>query len=358
MNKNTKYYIFFNSIKGIGPKTLTKLVNHFDTIENLYKAKEEDLKNIKLQESIIKEIVNNKKNNNIEKELEKNLKISNIITQEEENFPEALKNIEDSPIILFYKGQINRKENCISIVGSRKHSIYGKEVTKQITEKLIARNITIVSGLAMGIDSIAHQTCVNNKKRTIAVLPNGLDLIYPQFNNSLSIDILNTGGLLVTEFPINSHILKYNFHRRNRIISGLSKIIIVTEAEKSSGSMITVRHGLNQGKDIYTVPGSIFNPFSKGTNNLIKEGANPITDINNIYEEIGIKEKIHKETNKKIDIPEELNKKEKEIINLIKINELEKIFKKYKPQEINQLLSILEIKGYIIKNENNYLLNF
>jgi DNA processing protein len=355
MNKNTKYYIFFNNINGVGPKTLTKLVNHFDTIENLYKAKEEDLRNIKLQESIIKEIIKKKKENNIEKDLEENLKVSNIITQEEENFPENLKNIEDSPIILFYKGQINKKEECISIVGSRKHSNYGKEVTTQITEKLISRNITIVSGLAMGIDSIAHQTCVNNKKRTIAVLPNGLDLIYPQINNSLSIDILNTNGLLITEFPINSYILKYNFHRRNRIISGLSKIIIVTEAEKSSGSMITVKHGLNQGKDIYTVPGSIFNPFSKGTNNLIKEGANPITDINNIYEEIGINKEI---LAKKINIPKELDEKEKEIINLIKINQLEEIFKKYKPQEINQLLSMLEIKGYIIKNENNYLLNF
>ncbi len=352
MNKNTKYYIFFNNIKGIGPKTLTKLVNYFDNIENLYRAKEEDLRNIKLKESIIKEIINNK-NYNIDEELEKNLKFSNIITREEENFPESLKNIEDPPIILFYKGQINKKEDCISIVGSRKHSDYGRSVTTKITEKLINKNITIVSGLAMGIDSIAHQTCISNKKRTIAVLPNGLDFIYPQINNSLSIEILNTNGLLITEFPINSNISSYNFHRRNRIISGLSKIIIVTEAEKSSGSMITVKHGLNQGKDIYTVPGSIFNPFSKGTNNLIKEGASPITNINNLYEEIGIEEKLDK-----VDNLEELNKKEKEIINLIKINKVEKIYKKYKPQEINQLLSVLEIKGYIIKNENTYILNF
>jgi len=353
MNKNTKYYIFFNNIKGVGPKTLTKLVNHFDNIENLYKAKESDLRNIKLQESIIKEIISNK-NNSIEKELEKNLKFSNIITQEEENFPESLKNIEDSPIVLFYKGQINKKENCISIVGSRKHSEYGENVTTKITEKLINNNITIVSGLAMGIDSIAHRTCVNNKKRTIAVLPNSLDSIYPQVNNSLSIEILKNNGSLITEFPVNSNITNYNFHRRNRIISGLSEIIIVTEAEKSSGSMITVKHGLNQGKDIYVVPGNIFNPFSKGTNNLIKEGANPITDINNIYEEIGIKEKI----NKKINNLENLNKIEKEIIDLLKINKIEKIYKKYKVEEINQILSIMEIRGYIIKIENTYLPNF
>lgn len=354
MNKNTKYYIFFNNIKGIGPKTLTKLVNYFDNIENLYKAKEEDLRNIKLQEPILKEIINNKKNNNLEEELEKNLKFSNIITQEEDNFPEPLKNIEDSPILLFYKGQINKKEDCISIVGSRKHSDYGREVTTKIVEKLINRNITIVSGLAMGIDSIAHRACTNNNKRTIAVLPNGLDFIYPQVNNSLSIDILNNNGLLITEFPIGFNITNYNFHRRNRIISGLSEIVIVTEAEKSSGSMITVKHALNQGKDVYVIPGSIFNPFSKGTNNLIKEGANPITDINNIYEEIGIKEKV----NKKINNLENLDDREKEIIALIKINKLEKIYQKYKPQEINQLLSIMEIKGYIIKSENTYLLNF
>ncbi|NCC70344.1 DNA-protecting protein DprA [bacterium] len=354
MNKNTKYYIFFNNIKGIGPKTLIKLINFFENIENLYKAKEKDLRNINLKDSIIKEIIDNKKNNTIDKELEENLKFSNIITQEEENFPEFLKNIEDPPIVLFYKGKINKKEECVSIVGSRKHSEYGKQVTIKIAEKLINRNITIVSGLAMGIDSIAHQTCINNKKRTIAVLPSGLDFIYPQFNNSLSIEILNNNGLLITEFPINSNIINYNFHRRNRIISGLSKITIVTEAEKSSGSMITVKHALNQGKDVYVVPGSIFNPFSKGTNNLIKEGANPITDINNIYEEIGLKELI----NKKINNFEELNEKEIEIINLIQTNKIEKIYKKYKTQEINQILSMLEIKGYIIKNENKYLLNF
>lgn len=352
MNKNTKYYIFFNNIKGIGPKTLTKLVNYFDNIENLYKASEKDLKNIKLQESIIQEIKQNKKKD-IEKELEKNLKFSNIITQEEENFPELLKNIEDPPIVLFYKGKINKKENCISIVGSRKHSDYGEKTTTKITEKLINNNITIVSGLAMGIDSIAHQTCTNNKKRTIAVLPNGLDIIYPQVNNNLSIEILKNNGLLITEFPINSNITHYNFHRRNRIISGLSKITIVTEAEKSSGSMITVKHALNQGRDVYVTPGSIFNPFSKGTNNLIKEGANPITEINNLYTEIGIEEKINKKTN----YLKNLNKQEKEIIELIKVNKIEKIYKKYKTQEINQLLSMMEIKGYITKNGNNYLLN-
>ena len=165
------------------------------------------------------------------------------------------------------------------IVGARKCTDYGKKVTKYFSEELTKRNINIVSGLAKGVDAVAHRTCIENGGKTVAVLGHGLDFIYPKENIMLAKKILQNDGAIITEYLPGTHIKKEHFPRRNRIISGLSNCVIVTEASEKSGSLITANHAIEQGKEVWVVPGDIFSKQSEGTNHLIKDGANVLTEI-------------------------------------------------------------------------------
>ncbi len=187
----------------------------------------------------------------------------------------------------------------ISIVGSRKYSNYGKDVTKIICSDLCANNINIISGMAKGIDTFAHESCLNNEGYTCAVLGSGLDIVYPKENIKIFNKIVEK-GCVISEFLPGTPPYAYNFPQRNRIISALSDIIIVIEAGEKSGSLITANLALEQGKDVMAVPGSIFSDESKGTNKLIKDGAFPLTCTNDIFNLIGIEMKNQKDTTVKV----------------------------------------------------------
>ncbi len=203
----------------------------------------------------------------------------------EDTYPNNLKNITDAPAIIFYRGNIKKLDEKVSvgIVGSRNCSIYGENVTGIIGEELSKNNVNIISGMARGIDSYAHKACLRQNGYTCAVLGSGIDVVYPKENKKIY-DIISENGCVLSEFFPGTKPLSRNFPARNRIISGLSDLLIVIEAGEKSGSLITAGLALEQGKDIVAVPGTIFSSESKGTNKLIRDGAYIFTDFKDLFE--------------------------------------------------------------------------
>ncbi|MEN6622520.1 MAG: DNA-processing protein DprA, partial [Smithella sp.] len=208
-----------------------------------------------------------------------------IITYLDDSYPSKLLEIYDRPPMLYVKGSIIKNEVNIAIVGSRLASTYGKYTTERISRELALKGTTIVSGLARGIDSAAHRGALTAKARTIAVLGSGLDIVYPPENKKLFAEICETGAV-VSEFPLGTPPRACNFPARNRIISGMSYGVVVIEAGEKSGSLITARLALEQGREVFAVPGSIDSAGSRGTNKLIKQGAKLIENTEDILEEI------------------------------------------------------------------------
>jgi len=220
----------------------------------------------------------------------KSIKDIHICTIYDIDYPISLLQYENAPFGIFYKGNIsmvNEKKN-ISIVGSRKCTRYGIDVTNSMVEQLSPYEINIVSGMAKGIDSVAHRAAIKNNINTIAVLGSGIDVIYPKENYRLYHEILENSGCIISEFPLGTPPLSRNFPMRNRIISGMCELLVVTEGGEKSGTLITVGAALEQGKNIIVVPGSIFSSESKGTNKLIKDGAYVYTDIEDVLNLLNI----------------------------------------------------------------------
>jgi len=218
------------------------------------------------------------------------IKIAKITDPE---YPQSLKKIKYAPKILYYRGVLPKAtEQCFAIVGTRHPSAYGQQVALQISQDLINHNITIVSGLAPGIDTFSHKASVEMKKRTIAVLGSGIDerTIYPRTNLFLSRKIVEYGGCLISELPEGTNGTRFTFPNRNRIISGLSSGVLVVEAKEKSGSLITANYAKKQNKKLFAIPGPIYSLNSWGPNELIKTGAKPVTTTQDILEELKIKQ--------------------------------------------------------------------
>lgn len=270
------------------------------------------------------------------------------ISYVDEEFPTLLHEIPYKPILLYYKGQkIARDELCVAVVGTRKITEYGKSVTASITGPLARHRITIVSGLAYGVDGVAHQSTLAVGGRTIAVVASGLldDDIYPKAHSKLARDIIHSGGTLVSEYPPGTPALKQHFIARNRIISGLSMGTIVTECPDKSGALVTARFALEQNRSVYAVPGSILETNAQGPNNLIKSGAIPVCDAEDILRDLHIDIVPYTTTTL------ELSHTERQILELclhtgISTHELSKKLN-IPPAEIFTALTFLEMKGAI-----------
>lgn len=229
-------------------------------------------------------------------------------------YPENLKYIPCPPPILYYKGELSRDYNMgISVVGSRKCTDYGKAACEELVRDLSYYKIPIISGLALGIDGIAHRTAIENKNKTIGILGNGLDQIYPKRHKGLY-SKMEVGGCILSEFPMGSDPKPFNFPQRNKIISGIGLGVLVIEAQEKSGTLLTVSAACEQGKDVFAVPGNIFAHASRGTNKLIQDGAKLVLGVEDIVEEITLWNTFYSEK-KKINISEELNDKEEIIYN-------------------------------------------
>lgn len=266
-----------------------KLLKHFKTVENLYNATKEELLQMpgigeKTSEIILNQNIKKKLDKHIEYMLKNNIDIISITDKE---YPGILKEIYDAPISLYIRGNKNiLNQEAVAIIGCRECTNYGRNITEELAYDISKNKINIVSGLAKGIDAIAHKGAILSGGKTIAVLGNGLDIIYPNENINLAKEILKTGGAIISEYPLGEKPQKQNFPERNRIVSGMSKGVVVVEAKEKSGTLITVDFALEQGRDVFVVPGNINQENSIGTNELIKQGAKLITSYKDVIEEL------------------------------------------------------------------------
>jgi DNA processing protein len=266
-----------------------------------------------------------------------------------DEIPEKLKEIHDAPKTLFYQGEFpkNPELKFLAVVGSRKYTNYGKDACEAIIAGLAGYPIVIVSGLALGIDTIAHATALRLKMKTLSIPGSGLseNVIYPRSNLALRNAILKSGGCMLSEFEEDFKATNWSFPRRNRIMAGLCDAVVIIEAEEKSGSLITARLGLEYNRDVLVLPGSIFSPTSTGTNNLLKDGAHPCLGSKEVLELLGFKEQVNNQKTYDDCTPDE-----KAILELLyEPMPKEMLMQKYPGSvtDLNMYLSILEIKGHI-----------
>ena len=280
-----EYWIWLSRIEGLGPIKIKELLKQYKTPENIWELDKNKLMQTKgIGENIENSIWKKEYRENLEQYVKYMKKYNiGIITIEDKDYPKKLLHIYDAPAILYYKGDKKLLHtDIIAMIGCRECSNYGKEVSIKFSYELAKNGITIISGMAKGIDSYSHIGCIKAGGKTIAVLGSGLDIIYPKENCLLYDEILSAKGLILSEYVIGTKPSKLNFPARNRIISGLSNGVIVVEAKGKSGTLNTVDFALEQGKDVFVVPGNITSTNSTGTNELIKQGASCVTGVEDI----------------------------------------------------------------------------
>jgi DNA processing protein len=277
--------VVLNMLPEIGSIRLEKMLEFFDTPENILKASEDLL--VKACGNKLGSRIHSLKNIDLKKELMVAEKMGlKLITRDDAEYPLNLKNISGAPIVLYVKGRLKKEDELsIAIVGSRRASIYGLSAADKFAYGLSEKGVTIVSGLARGIDTYAHRGALKQGGRTIAVIGSGFRNLYPEENLRLSEEIAQNGAV-ISEFPLDTQPLPQNFPRRNRVISGLSQGVLVVEAGRNSGALITADFALEQGREVFCLPGEIDSVTSFGTNTLIKEGAKLVTGLEDILEEL------------------------------------------------------------------------
>jgi DNA processing protein len=290
LNEDIKYWVAFNNIPGIGRVRLGQLESYFRGLEKAWQAPAGELKRAGLDSAALRAI--NEFRDGIDPDAEmarlERLGIG-VMTSNDKAYPRRLREIYDFPPVLYVKGALKPEDEwCLAVVGTRRATVYGKQITEEITADLARSKITIVSGLARGVDTIAHRAALEAGGRTIAVFASGLDIVYPAENEKLARDIMENGALL-SEYPLGTKPRAENFPRRNRILSGLSLGVLVTEAGEGSGAMITAADALEQDREVFAVPGSILSPASGGTNRLIQKGeAKLVQRYTDILEELNL----------------------------------------------------------------------
>ncbi|MFZ5364845.1 MAG: DNA-processing protein DprA [Patescibacteria group bacterium] len=352
-----KYCLGIIRFPKIGSVRLKRLFNYFPSLKDAFNARPQEMMQAGIEMSVAEEFAAKRKFIDPESELEKfqSAKLKAIFFTQPE-YPAPLKQIHGSPALLFYRGNIEcLSKISLAVVGTRKISGYGQQIVPELVRGLVKAELTLVSGLALGIDSLVHSETIKYGGKTIAVLGSSIDRenIYPTSNRYLAQQILDNGGLLLSEYPIGTLPLRHNFPTRNRIISGLSVGTLVIEAGETSGALITAKYALDQNREVFAVPGPITSPVSQGTNDLIKQGAKLVTGVDDILEELNIEKIEEYSENKKIlpaspieqRILEILSDEPKHIDLVVKLTGLS-------AGEINSNLTIMEMKG-MVKNLGN-----
>lgn len=337
MNDDIGYWISFSKINGLGPVKLYGIFKYFNSIKDAWNASPEEFLNIdNINQNNVEQIREAKLNINPIKEADLLIK-ENIkaITLVDEDYPFMLKQMHDPPFVLYYKGIFDKEKlnKCIGMVGTRKPSYSGKKIAYKISFELAQSNITIVSGLALGVDTESHKGALKaDNGYTIAVLGSGVDHIYPSSNKNLYYEIIEK-GMIISEYPPETLPDSWRFPARNRIISGLSNGVVIVEAAEKSGALITADFALEQGKEVFAIPGDLNNPMSKGPNNLIKQGASIVTDISDIISNFNWNNK-----------QENINKEEN--IDILNLTDSEKIIymsMDNNPQHIDILIDKIQL---------------
>ncbi len=401
MNDNTLKWVWLTTLQGMTTEKITSLLNKFDDIDEIYNAGEEEYKDIDLIHQRDIRALCDKNTKSAQKVISNTEKCgAYILTYDSKDYPEKLKYISAPPYVLYVKGtlKLNEKMFCIGVVGTRELNEYGETVTGKMTFELARAGFSVVSGLALGVDAIAASAALRAGGNTIAVLGCGIDLDYPKTNRELR-KYIEQYGAVVTEYPPKTQPYPANFPQRNRIIAGLSECTLVTQAPAKSGALITAKYAHEMGREVFSVPGSVFDVNSVGNNNLIKAGATPVTHPYDLIERykyqveefapktvrhgikmFGVKKKVfskfvniikgkdekkpEKELKKeKPSINDEkyknLNENEKVIMELIINNEkisVDEIIRKTNlpPAKIGSTLSMMEMIGVVKKLPGNF----
>ena len=344
-----KYWLGFSLAPGIGPKRMLRLYHHFGDLGQAWSASKTGLQAAGLDGKPLEMLLEHRKQLDLDEEIEKVRRTgAGLTTLVDADYPNRLKEADDAPPVLYVRGALTVVDDrAISIVGTRKATRYGRDVTFDLARQLAQQGITIVSGLAHGIDSAAHRGALKAGGRTIAVLGCGIDMIYPRDHTELAQKIA-ANGAIISEFPVGTQPIASNFPRRNRIVSGLSLGVLVTEAPEHSGALITAELAADQGREVFAVPSNIFNAMGRGANRLIQEGAKLVTGVEDILEELDIAyqnadvrtttEQIAPESETERRLLQHLDVDPIHIDDLARLTGLP-------VQEVSSTLTILELKG-------------
>lgn len=285
MGDDRHYWLGFNLVRGIGAVRLHSLMDHFGSVQAAWHGKPDELRAAGLGPKTVARLIALRRDVDLEllwRDVES--QGVSVLISTDANYPARLREIEQPPPVLFVRGEWSPEDQlAVAIVGTRRVTAYGRQIADQLSARLASAGITIVSGLARGVDQIAHSSALAAGGRSIAVLGSGVDRIYPPENRALAEKIAGSGALL-SDYPMGTAPESGNFPPRNRIISGLSVATIVVEAGETSGALITAEFAAEQGRDVFAVPGSILAPQSKGTNRLIQNGAAPLLEAEDVLE--------------------------------------------------------------------------
>ena len=287
---DTRYWVGFNIVPGIGPARLQRLLDYFGDAEKAWHAAPLDLARAGLDRKSLQSLIATREHLDLDAELRRADEAGvRILTLQDEAYPRLLRQINLPPPVLYVKGSyLADDEWAVAVVGTRHAKTYGREVTRYLAGDLARNHITVVSGLALGIDAEAHRAALDAGGRTIAILGSGVDVIYPSDNTGLARDIAASGAV-ISEYPLGTKPERGNFPQRNRIISGLALGTLVTQAGEGSGALITAYYALEQGREVFAVPGSILDRGCSGTNRLIQQGeAKLVVQISDVLEELNL----------------------------------------------------------------------
>jgi DNA processing protein len=341
------YWVGFNLIKGIGAVRFQALRDYFGNLEIAWNAPISALREAGLPEKICERIAQVRKDVDLELYMKRINSLGiDVLISVDPIYPRYLREIDQPPPVLYVKGALSLEDEwAVAIVGTRKVTHYGKQVTEEFSRILSDHNITIVSGLARGVDGIAHKTAIETGGRTIAVLGSGVDRIYPSEHRALAEQIAQSGAV-ISDYPPGTAPEASNFPPRNRIISGIARATLVIEAGHTSGALITAEFAVNQGRNVYAVPGSIYNVQSKGTNRLIQQGAKPLVDIHDLLQDIQVELIQERKTFRKeypVDLFEEkiLRVLSEEPLHVDEITNLSEL----PISQVSSYLAMMELKG-------------
>lgn len=347
------YYILLSMVEGLGPRRLALLTDIFGDAEQVWHAGEKDLHAVPgLPKKTVADLLDKRKRLDPDREIQKLLNSGiQVVFLDEPAYPPSLKEIFDPPKVLYLKGNPEvLQKPMFAIVGARKATYYGLTLAEKIAADLAAAGLCIVSGMARGIDTAAHKGALKMSRPTVAVFGCGVDIIYPPENKKVMADIMEKGAV-ISEFPPGTSPAGGNFPQRNRVISGLSSGVLVIEAANKSGSLITVDFALEQGRDVFAVPGQVTNPLNKGAHRLIKQGARLVEEASDILEELGYGQA---EPGPRSGTgPEDINltAAEKRVYNVISDDPVscETIIERagLEPPEVLSSLLVMEMKGII-----------
>lgn len=347
---DVKYWLAFNIVKGIGAARVQTLLDHYGDLAQAWNASRSELERLGFDKRAIDSFLETRPHIDLDKALAAVQSAGiDLLPLDSPRYPPYLREIPNAPPLLYLKGELKEVDQwAVAVVGTRRLTAYGRQITKELVTGLVRNQVTVVSGLARGIDAVAHRTAVEMNGRTIAVLGSGMDAIYPAENRQLARDIVNGHGCVISEYGLGVRPEAKNFPPRNRVISGLSLGTIVVEAGERSGALITTNFALEQGREVFAVPGSINSPVSKGPHRLIQQGAKLVTSVEDILEELNLT-MVSEQTAVQLALPEtseEVALYSQLSANPVHIDELCRL-SGLPTQIVSSTLTLMELKGIV-----------